>query len=208
MTRSQARSRRPKLRQAPPAQHGSGLRSGWLRPSLRLRRQRQVDQRATRTSTPGSSRGGVRTARTGHAGLLAGVVPALTRPPAHGQASGSARRQQRDTGTAQGDVVLIGVNDLIVSSVLGRRRDGQHGLPARKQNVGADKSPNRHAGGSRGRDSELGYRTWSPQRVSQAIAALASATRWRRHHNQRHSPDRRVERRSLVGYVRDSRCWA
>ena len=72
VTLSQARSHRPKLRPAPQTQHGSGLRSGWLRPLLRLRRA-PLDQRlATRTSTLGSSRGRWRTARADDAPLSRG----------------------------------------------------------------------------------------------------------------------------------------
>ena len=79
----------------------------------------------------------------------------------------------RNTGTAQGDVVLIGVNDLIVSSVLAAGATDNTDCLRGNRTWGPINHPivtqaEAEAG------TVLGYRTWSPQRVSQAIAALAA----------------------------------
>ena len=111
---------------------------------------------------------------SGHAGLGRGGTGSNTASGAR-TSLGLGTAAQRDTGTAQGDVVLIGVNDLIVSSVLaagatdntdclrGNRTWGPINHPIVTQAEAEAGTVN-------------GYRTWSPQRVSQAIAALASAT--------------------------------
>ena len=81
----------------------------------------------------------------------------------------------RDTGTAQGDVVLIGVNDLIVSSVLAAGATDNTDCLRGNRTWGPINHPivtqaEAEAG------TAFGYRTWSPQRVAQAIAALAPTT--------------------------------
>ena len=78
-----------------------------------------------------------------------------------------------DTGTAQGDVVLVGVNDLIVSSLLAAGATDNTDCLRGNRTWGPINHPvvtqaEAEAG------TALGYRTWSPQRVAQAIASLAA----------------------------------
>ena len=114
----------------------------------------------------------LRNSPTGHAPINRGGTGANTASGAR-TSLGLGTAATRNTGTAQGDVVLVGVNDLIVSSVLAAGATDNTDCLRGNRTWGPINHPivtqaEAEAG------TVVGYRTWSPQRVSQAIAALAA----------------------------------
>ena len=109
---------------------------------------------------------------SGHAGLGRGGTGSTTASGAR-TSLGLGTAAILNTGTAQGDVVLVGVNDLIVSSLLAAGATDNTDCLRGNRTWGPINHPivtqaEAEAG------TILGYRTWSPQRVAQAIAALAT----------------------------------
>ena len=114
----------------------------------------------------------LRNSPTGHAPINRGGTGANNASGAR-TSLGLGSAATRDTGTAQGDVVLIGVNDLIVSSVLAAgATDNTDCLRGNRTWGPINHQVVTQAEAEAG--TALGYRTWSPQRVAQAIAALAT----------------------------------
>ena len=111
---------------------------------------------------------------SGHAPIVRGGTGIKHGLRSYGPALGLGTAAQAQTqARSQGDVVLVGVNDLIVSSVLAAGATDNTDCLRGNRTWGPINHPivtqaEAEAG------TALGYRTWSPQRVSHAIAALAA----------------------------------
>ena len=104
---------------------------------------------------------------------LTAEVPARPTPSGARSNLGLGTAAQRDVGTAAGNVIVLDNNNLIAAARLAAGATDNNDCLRGNQTWGPYNHPNvTQAEAEAG--TILGYRTWSPLRVAQAIAALAA----------------------------------